>query len=51
MTTGTILDEHGAFPMTLGSGVIKKRPQSWWPQEDAPASRTEQFELRIIESD
>ena len=47
MTTGTILDEHGAFPMDLGT---KKRPQSWWPQEDLPTSRSQKFDLRIIES-
>jgi hypothetical protein len=50
VTTGTILDEHGAFPMDLGSGVIERRPQNWWPQEDAPTSRSQKFELRIIES-
>lgn len=49
VTTATILDEHGAFPMDL-AGVIKERPESWWPQEDASTSRSEQFEVRIIDS-
>jgi hypothetical protein len=29
------------------SGVIDQRPSNWWPQEDAPSSRTETFDLRI----
>ena len=51
VTTGIILDEYGAFPMDLGSGVIEKRPQNWWPQEDAPSSKSQKFAVRIIESD
>ena len=47
VTYGTILDEYGAFPMDL-SGVVADRPSTWWPQADAPKSKTEEFELQII---
>ncbi len=47
VTYGTILDEYGAFPMDL-SGVIARRPGSWWPQTDTPESKTEEFEVKII---
>jgi hypothetical protein len=51
ITTGTILDDYGVFPMDFGAGVIETRPNHWWPQEDAPSSTTETFDLRIIEDD
>jgi hypothetical protein len=50
VTSGTILDEYGVFPMDF-SGVIKERPSNWWPQEDARTSHSETFELRIIEKE
>jgi hypothetical protein len=50
VTTGTILDEYGAFPMDFDA-AISPRPSKWWPQEDAHSSKTEMFELRIIEKD
>jgi hypothetical protein len=51
VTSGTILDEYGAFPVDLGAGVVATRPEHWWPQEDAPSSKTESFSIRIIEDD
>lgn len=50
VTSGTILDACGVFPVDLG-GVIKQRPANWWPQEDAPSSNTETFEVRITPKD
>ena len=35
VTSGTILDEYGAFPMDF-SVVIDQRPSNWWPQQDGP---------------
>jgi hypothetical protein len=45
---GDLLDEYGSYPMSP-KGVIGPIPTGWWPLRLPSTSKSEQFELEIIE--
>jgi hypothetical protein len=45
---GQLLDEFGVFPMNLDA-VIEDPPEEWWPREHPNSSKTEPFQVRVVE--
>jgi hypothetical protein len=47
--TAQLMDEFGVFPMNL-EAAIKDKPEEWWPRKHPNASKTEPFQVRVIEA-